>query len=225
MLYWHVFPLWLCSVSLLLIPSWELPVLVIELPQWRQEESKQPLCMWFECSGDLMNRQTYDLNAREMIWWQTKGHTPEKLLNSAMRVGTAVLLTFRFPPTLRARSCLHCSCSCCTEYFGWCASVQPLKGACSRGGFQHRLPPVPPYGLLMCGIAHKPMSSTYIHSWLVILEYVIKYPEFVPLFSSLAGENQSVPWNLTLCMQIIELSCLWSSAKEADLWKKETISV
>lgn len=124
-----------------------------------------------------MNRRTYDLNAREMIWWQTKGHIPAKLLNGAMRVGTAVLLTVPFPPTLRARFCLHCSCSCLRERFGWCACLQPLKGACSRGGFQHRLPPIPPYGLLMCGVIQKPMSSTYIHTWLVILEYAISCPQ------------------------------------------------
>lgn len=106
------------------------------------------------------------------------------------------------------------------EVFGVMCLWQPLKGACSRGGFQDRLPLIPPYGLLMCGIIQKPVSATYIHAWLVILEYVINHPEFVPLVSFLAGKNQSVPRNLALHMQMIEPSCFWSSSKDAELVKE-----
>lgn len=109
-----------------------------------------------------MNRQTYDLTAREMIWWRTKGHIPAKLLTGGMRVGTAVALTAHFPPTLRGRlpPLQLFLLRRVSELFEWCVCVQPLNRAYSRHGWMSaqigcHVSPVPLYGSFMCGIIHK----------------------------------------------------------------------
>lgn len=120
-----------------------------------------------------------------------------------------------------------------SELLGWCACVQPLNRACSGQGWISaqigcHMSPIPLYGPFMCGIIHRPLPGTCIHTCLVILEYFIYCPEcsaLVCLCCCLTGENKSVPWNLTFCMQINELSCFWSSLKEVYVWKRETNSV
>lgn len=96
---------------------------------------------------------------------------------------------------------------------------QPLKGACSRGGFQHKLPPIPLYGLLMCGIIHKPMSSTYIHAWLVILNMSLTVQSLCLSSAWLVKISQCHEIWLFVC-KWLNCSCFWSSSKDADLWKK-----
>lgn len=120
-----------------------------------------------------------------------------------------------------------------SKLFLWCACVQPgtMHRAYSRRGWisaqiDCRMSRIPLLGPFTCGIIHKPLPGNCIHTCLVISERFIYCPECIALAClccCLTGGNQSVPRNLAFHMQIIELSCFWSSSKEPHLWKRKLL--
>lgn len=181
-----------------------------------------------------MNRQTYDLTAREIIWRQTKGHILVKL-NWWHEGGNCFSAHYSFSsyteghilPPLQL-FLLHRM----SEVFGWCACAQPLNRACSRQGWspaQISCCLSPCSSLWAFYVWHHTQSCPWhlhlhlpCHPWKCHLLSRLQCP-CVHFSWCLTGENQSLPWNLAFCMQIIEISFLWSSSNEAYLWNRKQL--